>query len=370
MNPGDEIGGKFFWQIFGLILIALLAYMFFPFLDVIIYGTFVYYVARPMYASLVRRFGHERLGAFISLFIVVLPIALISIYALSIAYFELSNLLIQVEFAYMDYVNDLFEGLKGIASNINHDDISTLIDQGDIWGLIAGQIASFSGSLSSYFNIPFKLFITFIIAYYLLKDGAKLRKWTTYTFIGGKTDLTKKFFDDVDFALHQVFFGNILTAILTTLIASITFCLLNLVAPPQLTIPYPILLGILLGLGIFIPVLGEKLIWIPLTIYLFIQAYANGILSTAWWFILLFFVVVSLVVDTMPEFVLRPYITRKQIHVGALLLAYIFGITVFGFLGLFLGPMILIIATSFMKIVLPDLRGKSNGMQNFEDVEV
>ena len=356
MNPKDEKSFKLFWQIFGLIIAALLAYMFLPFFDVIIYGTFVYYVARPMYGNFVKRFKHERVGAFISLFIVVLPIAFIGIYSLSIAYYELSNLLIQVEFGYTDYINELFEGFGGLASNIKQDDISTLINQGDIWGLIINQITSFSGSLSKYFDIPFKLFITFVIAYYLLKDGTKLRKWITYNLIGDKTELTEKFFDEVDSSLHQVFFGNILTAILTALIASVTFGLLNLVAPPQLTIPYPILLGILLGLGIFIPILGEKLIWIPLTIYLLIQAYLNEILSTAWWFIVLYFITVSLVVDTMPEFVLRPCITRKQIHVGALLLAYIFGISVFGFLGLFLGPMILIFATSFAKIVLPNYK--------------
>nr|QNO53459.1 hypothetical protein HCHKDHBN_00030 [Methanosarcinales archaeon ANME-1 ERB6] len=77
----------------------------------------------------------------------------------------------------------------------------------------------------------------------------------------------------------------------------------------------------------------------------------------AWWFLLLFLVVVGVAVDFTPDTVLRPYISGKHIHVGALLLACIFGIVVFGFLGLFLAPMILIIATNFMKIVLPELRG-------------
>jgi len=116
------------------------------------------------------------------------------------------------------------------------------------------------------------------------------------------------------------------------------------------------LLGILCGLGIFIPVIGMKLIWIPLAIYLVIQAYLNGILSIAWWFLLLYLVVVFVVVDFTPDILLRPHISGKHVHSGAMLLAYIFGIVVFGFLGLFLGPMILIIATNFIKIVLPELR--------------
>jgi predicted PurR-regulated permease PerM len=357
MNPRKEIRSKLYWQILGLISIALLAYMIFPFLDVIIYGIFIYYVARPMYSNFVRRFKHERVGAFCSLFFIVLPIVLIGIYALGIAYIELSKILIQVEFGHMDYVNELFKNFKGIASNIKLEDISTLISQGDTWGLILTLITRFSGIFSKFIGILFKLFLTFAIAYYLLKDGTKLRGWITDTFLGGTTELTKKFFDEVDSALHKIFFGNILMAVLIALIAAATFSLLNLVAPPQLMIPYPILLGILCGLGIFIPVIGEKLIWIPLAVYLVIQAYLNGILFMAWWFLLLFLVVVSVVVDFTPDIFLRPYISRKHVHVGAMLLAYIFGIAVFGFLGLFLAPTILIIATNFMKIVLPELRG-------------
>jgi hypothetical protein len=95
-----------------------------------------------------------------------------------------------------------------------------------------------------------------------------------------------------------------------------------------------------------------------------IHAYLNGILFTDWWFILLFLVVVFVVVDFAPDFALRPYISGKHVHAGAMLFAYIFGIAVFGFVGLFLGPMILIIATNFMKIVLPELRSQSRGVQN------
>ena len=363
MNLREETRSKLYWQILGLISIALLAYMLFPFLDVIIYGIFIYYVARPMYSEFDRRFKHKSVSAFISLFIVVLPIVLISIFTLSIAYIELSKFLTQVDFGHMDYVNELFKNFEVIGSNIKLDDISTLISQGDTWVLILTQITKFSDVFFKFIDILFRLFLTFAIAFYLLMDAAKLREWITDTFLGGKPELTKKFFEEVDSDLHTVYFGNILTAVLTALIAAVTFWLLNLVAPPQLLIPYPILMAILCGLGIFIPMIGMKLIWIPLAIYLGIQAYLNGILSTDWWFILLFIVVVFVVVDFAPDIALRPYISGKHVHAGAMLFAYIFGIAVFGFVGLFLGPMILITAANFMKIVLPELRGQSRGLQ-------
>jgi predicted PurR-regulated permease PerM len=357
MNQRGEIRNKLYWQIFGLVSVALLAYMFFPFIDVIIYGIFIYYVARPMYNEFDRRFKRKSLGAFISLFIVVLPIVIVSIYTVNVAYIELNNILTQVGFEYIDYVNEIFKNSEGIASYIKLDDISSFISQGDTRGLILTLLIRFSGIFSAFFGIFFKLSLTFAIAFYLLKDGTKLREWLTDIFLGGKTELTKRFFDEVDSDLHTVFLGNILTAVLTALIGAVTFSLLNLVAPPQLLIPYPILLALLCGLGIFIPLIGMKLVWIPLAIFLMIQAYLSGILFTDWWFLLLFLVAVSVVVDFIPDTVLRPFISRKHIHAGAMLFAYIFGIAVFGFVGLFLGPMILIIVTQFMKIVQPELLG-------------
>lgn len=367
----QKVHNKLNWQILGIISVALLAYMFFPFIDVIIYGIFIYYVARPAYREIRRRSKHESLGAFISLSIVVLPIVIISIYTLNIAYTELNNILTQLDFEYIDYVGEIFKDFAGMGKYLELGDTTTLIRQGDMWGLILTLLTRFSGILSMFFNIFFKIFLTFTIAFYLLKDGAKLRAWLTDTFLWGRTELTTKFFDEVDSELHTVFLGNILTAVLTALIAAVSFTFLNLVAPPQLMIPYPILLAILCGLGIFIPFIGMKVIWVPLAIFLVIQAYLNEIISTAWWFLLVFIVVVSVVVDFIPDTVLRPFISRKQIHGGAMLFAYIFGIAVFGFVGLFLGPIILITATQFLKIVQPELlvRVEDRKEESGKDVE-
>jgi len=363
MKQSEETRSKLGWVIVGLIAIGLMVYMFYPFLDVLIYGIFVYYVARPVYRAFVRRFKYPRVGAFISLVFLVLPLVLIGICTLSIAYIELSKFFIHAKFEHIElYIKELVSYFEGIAKGVNLTDISGLISQGDIGGLIYTLTTTFSDAIFTFVDIFFRLFLTFAIAYYLLKDGTKLRDWITDAFLGGKSELTKKFFENVDSALYQVYFGNILTAILTALVAVVTFYLLNLVAPPQLVIPYPILLAVLCGIGIFIPLVGMKLIWIPLWIYLVIQAYLNGILFTDGWYLLLFLIVVGVAADFTPDTILRPYISGKHIHVGALLFAYIFGIAVFGFLGLFLGPIILVVATRFVEIILPELNGRS-GLQ-------
>jgi hypothetical protein len=73
------------------------------------------------------------------------------------------------------------------------------------------------------------------------------------------------------------------------------------------------------------------------------------------WFPAVFFAVSLVVVDTIPDLVLRPYVSGRNLHVGLVMLAYIFGPLLFGWYGIFLGPMILVLVVHFVRIVLPEL---------------
>jgi len=70
-----------------------------------------------------------------------------------------------------------------------------------------------------------------------------------------------------------------------------------------------------------------------------------------------FLVVSAIVVDTIPDIVLRPYFSGKTTHVGLLMLAYILGPVVFGFHGLFLAPIVLVLALTFANTALVHLLG-------------
>jgi len=52
---------------------------------------------------------------------------------------------------------------------------------------------------------------------------------------------------------------------------------------------------------------------------------------------------------------LRPYVSGQNVHVGALMLAYTLGPLLFGWYGLFLMPVLLVLVIQFARIVLPDL---------------
>lgn len=343
---------KLHWKLFGALSLGLLIYMVFPFLDVFIYGIFIYHVARPLYRKFHKRFQNKTIPSFISLFLVVLPILIIAIYTLSVASIELSTLLANIDLAAIniEYINQILNEFNTLAKDITPMELLGLISEhGDFWKI-------FVAPLSNFITVLFKLFLMFTIAFYLLKDASGFRKWVLNTFLFAEEKMANKLFNVTDAAFHRVFFGSIVTTVLTSIVGVIVFCSLNLIAPQHLAIPYPVLLGILCGIAGLIPAVGIKLVWVPLTIYLGIQGYIHDLLFTEWWFLLMFLIAVNLLVDIIPDLVLRPYISGREIHTGMILFSYIFGSIVFGFVGLFLGPMIVILAINFITIVLPRIR--------------
>ena len=338
-----------YWQFIGIVSVSLLAYMCLPFLDAIIYGIFLYYVARSVYSGLHKKFHHNTISAFIALFAIILPILIVLIYTISIASVEFSSLLSSADIS-IEYLNEIIYRYGSLARNLKpHEIIDIIMTSSSMSG-------SFFMPITVLVKIILKLFIMLTVAFYLLKDGPRLREWITRVTFGKDNALVNKFLSATDESLHMVFFGSIITAIVTAVDAMLVYTLLNQIAPPGMRIPYEVLMGILSGMATLIPGIGIKFVWVPLLGYLGLQGYLAGTLASSVWFLLLFFVVVNLVVDFMPDIILRPYVSGKDVHKGMIMLAFIFGPLVFGIKGIFLGPIILIVVTEFMKHVLPEIR--------------
>jgi hypothetical protein len=59
--------------------------------------------------------------------------------------------------------------------------------------------------------------------------------------------------------------------------------------------------------------------------------------------------------DIIPQTVLRPYLSGRGIHTGLVLFAYVLGAALFGWYGLFLGPLLLVLVAQAANVVLPEL---------------
>jgi predicted PurR-regulated permease PerM len=134
----------------------------------------------------------------------------------------------------------------------------------------------------------------------------------------------------------------------------------NFVSPAGLSVPYPTLIGLLSGAASLIPLVGMKLVYVPVTLYLFGAALTSAGVDSLW-FPATFAAVAFFVVDVIPDMVLRPYVSARDLHMGTMMFAYLLGPLLFGWYGIFLAPMLLVIAVRFNRVVLPELLARVFG---------
>jgi predicted PurR-regulated permease PerM len=217
--------------------------------------------------------------------------------------------------------------------------------------VIQATLQEASAYLGFFGNAALHLFVMILIAFYLLRDDDRLAGWWRRRF-SDRNGVMETYATRVDTDFSHIFFGNLLNAFLTGVIGATAYGVLDFFAPQPLAIPYPALLGLLTGVASLVPVVGIKLVYVPLAAYLGFMTIGNPVLL---WFPLLFVAVSFVIVDVIPDLVLRPYVSGRNLHLGMVMLAYIFGPLLFGWYGIFLGPMILVLLVHFTSLVLPEL---------------
>jgi predicted PurR-regulated permease PerM len=330
---------------FGLLLALVVAFVVYSFLGVFVLGVFLYYATRPFH----RRFDAYLPGsvaATLSLLVLAVPVVVLVAYTATVGYSELAAL---AETTGVDALNGVVP-----ATNVT----AAVQDPGSLLaGRDPSQLADVAraalGYLGLVFSSVFEVVVAFTIAFYLLRDGGRLRGLLE-SYLDRHSDALDgtrldDYFDAIDADLETVFFGNILNALLIAVIGAVSYSVLNVFAPAAFDVPYPVLVGILAGAASLVPVVGMKIVYVPVVAYLGGLAALAG---TGWNFVVAFAVVSVVVVDTVPDLALRPWVSGGDLHLGTVMFAYIFGPLVFGWYGLFLGPLVLVLVVHFYDVVL------------------
>jgi len=109
-----------------------------------------------------------------------------------------------------------------------------------------------------------------------------------------------------------------------------------------LGIPSPLLWAVLMAFVCMIPVAGSFLVWLPLSIYLMIGGYwTRAVVLIIWG---------ALVISTIDNF-LRPKLVGGQTRLHELFVFFsvLGGLSVFGLLGIVLGPVVLAITLGLLQ---------------------
>ena len=341
------------WWGLGAGLGAALLFVLYSFVGTFVFGVFLYYATRPIYRRIQRRIGQRSLAAAISLFALALPALALVFYALLVVAGEIDRR-IEDGFDLGSYPGVDPEFLARIT------DPEFLLTGGLTEYLSAEDLGSLASSLGSaadtfaFLGVGLvHLFIIVALAFYLLRDDRRLSRWAMQRF-GDDRGILAAYVRAVDRDFNSIFFGNILNAALTGAIGVLAYTLLNAIAPPGHSIPAAPLVGMLAGVASLVPVVGMKLVYFPVAAYMVGSAILAGETRTLW-FAGVFVSTSFVVVDTIPDLVLRPYVSGRSLHVGAVMLAYTFGPLLFGWYGIFLMPMFLVFVVHFARLVLPEL---------------
>jgi len=330
---------------FALFILFLVLYILSPFFDVLAWAAILSFFMYPIYKKIYNRIKKRRISAIIVLLgfvcFILFPLGLISLR------------FYQQFLSFLEALRPFFsKDISEISALIKHHKTISFV-----FSKFYTQIAPFlpfikeklSSFLSSLFqfgftffgdflrktaSIGFKLAFTLITLYYFLIDGEKI--FTAVRELIPATEKEKdRIFERISSILRGVLYGNILTAILQGLLALIIYLALG--------IPQNLIWAFLTVVASFIPVFGTSLIWGPLVVYLLIGGhYVKALI------LLIYAVLLISQIDN----VIKPVLIggKTKIHNLLIFFAVLGGLAKFGFLGLFLGPVILGLFLSMLEI--------------------
>ena len=338
------------WWVVAAAMTAAVAFFLYSFVGTFASGLFLYYGMRPINDRLGRYLDRPSVAAGLTITTVVLPILLLVVYVVVVGLGQLGTL-------------DLPEILRELAPLQSYVDLSALPTNAAEFRAAIGEqfgnpetlpetILSLLSVLGAVANGLLNLFLALLFAFFLLRDDDRLVAWFE-TEVGAEGTQVHSYLTVVDASLRSVYYGVFLTAMLVTLLAAVVYVGLDLVAPPGVGVPLPLLLALLTGLAMFVPVLVGKVVYVPLVAYLTVVALDVSPLLL--WFPILALVVSFLFLDFLPVLVIGPYLAGRTVHSGLMYFAYILGPLLFGWYGIFLGPLVLTLLYHFYRLIFPDL---------------
>ncbi|WP_416841080.1 AI-2E family transporter [Haloferax sp. DFSO52] len=345
VEPEDRLlrNRRLWWGAFGLVLLGVVAWIGFRYLGWVVFGLFTYYVGRPITNRLQRYISSRTIAAALTLTFIIVPILLFIGLFLGIA----ANQALQILSS--DAAAALVSRLPLPIDQLPTDpvDLVVVIFTDPSYSSFLNQFGGFVGVVTA---TLFNVFLTLIFAFFLLVDDLRLSQWFKEN-IFGSDSLTVEYLRGVDKGLNSVYFGYTLTIFVVMILAALIYGLFNLVAPGGIRIPYAILLAVVTGVFTLIPLVGRSIVYVFIVAIMAAQALQTG--PQLLWVPIVFFVLMVLVFDNVVRTYIRPYLSGKSYDMALVMFAYLLGPILFGWYGIFLGPLLMVLIVEFVTKVMP-----------------
>ncbi|MDR0721620.1 MAG: AI-2E family transporter [Treponema sp.] len=344
--------------VFGVILILLLLVvcrLFAPFFTVLLWSTMFYVLLSPLHHRLIKRLDPKCPKGIIlknmwsavfavgTVIIILIPLLFVSFQCI-VQIIDLIRVVREVFYTKPDILADLFRHITEFIRDITAGQVLFTVDdiQVRILGILSSSLqdmihisSDFAWNVGSFFFslvlIMFSLFFFYMDAPYLshlVLHAIPIRK--TYL-----SALVVKFMD----ITRNLFLGYIIVAFIQAIMGYIIFSIFQ--------IKGALVFAVLTFICVFIPMIGGGLVWAPLGI---IRIIGGDMLGG-----ILFLIVSGIFISILDNF-LRPMFLRDRIQLHPLIIffAILGGVSAFGFNGLILGPMVVILFLTVLDLFLTE----------------
>jgi predicted PurR-regulated permease PerM len=365
MNPPQRavpVRDRFYARTFALVTALLLGVALFkivqPFFGPLLWALFITFLLNPLHVWLTGRLkGRSQLSAAL-LTVLTLIVLLGPLAALSAAFAAQVGDLLQTaqstvadqtrnnvfDLTKVPWVSDALQWLDG-TFGINVAQVRGYVIEGSRAVLqtlasLGGKV--FLGAVGTVFGFVLMVFMLF----FFIRDGAGM--WDTLReLIPMSRQQKNKLFAHLAAVTRALVYGTGLTALIQGTLVGLSFVIVGL--------PSALVFGVIAALAALLPFGGTALVWIPAVIVLAAQGRWGAAIFMVLWGALL----VSLV-----DNVVRPMLVAGRAPVSTLtvFIGVLGGISAFGAIGLFLGPVLLALIIALLQFAI-ELRRSEPGQQ-------
>jgi len=308
-----------------------------PFVGVLGWAAVLVIIFYPVHQNVVRKIKRRSLSALVSSSLVIVvfvtPLTLVAIAVAS----EVGSVA-QSFSAYVGQVINPATPVLGRLSGWIHERFALdtqasetfLVEQLKNAGVfLLGQSFGFVGNI---LGGLVRSFLVVFTMYYLFRDGEQIVR-SFPRFLPFSYEQSQKIIVRTTEVVSASVYGVVTIAMLQGLLGGIAFWILG--------IPSPILWAVVMAFVCMIPIAGSFFVWLPASIYLMLGGqWGKSILLILWG---------ALVISTVDNF-LRPRLIRNQtkLHELFIFFSVLGGISVFGLLGIVMGPVVLAITLGLL----------------------
>ena len=348
MNP--TIRTKYVLIFFLLVVVTLVFFLLQPFFIALLTGVVLAYIFYPLYTRVNAKLKRKNLSALLVSLIVILILTIPLFFVLNalskeayVSYLLSRQKLSSGELFSLDCTNStnvlcgFTDALKGIVSDPQY----RYYLESTIQRLSTFFIDNISEFLFSLPQVFVNSFIVIFVMFYFFKDGelllAKVESVIPLKMAHRKNILQK--LKDVTYA---VIYGHILVALIQGGLGALGFFIFG--------ISSPFIWGLVMAFFALIPFVGPPIVWLPVAVSKIVEGYAVSDSSLITKGILL--IVYGTIVVGLADNLLKPKIIgdRADIHPILVLLGALGGINLFGMVGIIVGPVILALFVTFLRI--------------------